>query len=272
MRRGNILEGIRAGFQSYMQTRQWGSQMESNRLQQEQARLMNQLYQRRMQDYMSPEEQRQAEYGDWVKQQEYLAGRQKEEAGATRSAEYDEWLRKLDAQYADWEKRQKYLSEHPTSGGESMPKFGDITKMSEYFRDMAISEGYDKPLSIGTIIEMMQYASMGAPGLEIARRLVWREKLLDENSNWVSQLDAQYLSMVKQSIFDGFINQNKSYEKVQQDLNDIFDKLVADGVVEGGGGGPARLAGKVLQKHPGFDVRPYKSPVISGMGGFGGKE
>ena len=57
MRQGNILEGIRAGFQSYMQTRQWGAGMQTNKLAQEQMTMANRMQEQRNADYMSPEAQ-----------------------------------------------------------------------------------------------------------------------------------------------------------------------------------------------------------------------
>jgi len=79
MRQGNILDGIRAGFQSYMQTRQWGEGMKQSKLAQEQMALTNRMQQQRVEDYLTPEQELQAKLDAAAKGREadYTFGREK---------------------------------------------------------------------------------------------------------------------------------------------------------------------------------------------------
>ena len=121
-------------------------------------------------------------------------------------------------------------------GGNAPIDFKDATGMFDYFSNMAVGEGYEKPMSISSMMEMAQYAQAGAPGLEMARRVVWRDMLLGKNEMWISQLGPEHMQLVQQVIWDGMVNQGKSKEQVQQDLDAVFKKLQESGVVKGGGG------------------------------------
>jgi len=273
MRRGNLLEGIQAGFLAYMQTKQWGQQMQGNKLAQERMRLQNRLNQMQVQNYMSPEEQRQTAYEDWLKRQEHLSGLRAQESEAEREAAYQDYIRRNEYQ------REQGIGPYykpPTASKEAATLGKFDPREWEYWNDLALSEGYVGTLPFSILQELSEYSRIPSVGMELARKVIWREVLLQQERNsWIAQLDnnLKYKQLVMQAIWDGLVNQNKTMEQVQADLDEIFKKLVDEGVIKGYGGGASYMAGNILKHHPGFGATgSSKSRLVSPIGGMGGKE
>ena len=129
MRRGNILEGIRAGFQAYMQGRQFGAQMDTNKLQQEQMAMTNRMREQQYGDYMSPEDQAKFDLENKLGAQEALYTQQqpwKEKDIADTTAR----------EKSTYEWKRQYDIENPLPGRQGGNIYGAVDKVTGITNDI----------------------------------------------------------------------------------------------------------------------------------------
>ena len=253
MRQGNFIDGIRAGFQSYMQTRQWGNQMQYGKLAQEQMTMANRMQEQRNADYMSPgqEMDMRAKYNR--EQTDYAAGLQKTAADEAAA-------RGVDTFKTQWDYR--LANPMPTAGeGQKSNTFKGAEPVYDYFNTIAVNAGLPS-VSTKTMGEIQNYIKVyGEAGVALGVAAVQRDALMfnKQNYEWLiklAQSSPDRAGAAKQAIFRAFVD-GQTKEQVQQEVVDIIrNQAIKDDLIPPGFGGWGDIvdpqAKEVLARGAGF--------------------
>ena len=233
MRRGNLLEGIAAGFQNYMKTRQWGEGMKQSKLQQEQMAMTNRMREQQYGWAMSPKEKMRMDEESRMRTTDYRYGLQEKGAIAAGEREFEDKKRWYDYQIAN---------PPPSASGAEPYKFKGAEPVYEYFNAIAQEAGLPN-VSAETMGEIQGYiAQYGESGVALGKAAVERDALMysKQNYGWLMELgqsSPERADAVKQAIFRAFVDGQPKDQVQQEVLNVIRQKAIEDKLLSPGHGG-----------------------------------